>query len=77
MKTFAFAFGVLVAGLAVATPARADFAVVRFGDGFCKIWWNSADNPWGARWTKIAIALPDHEAAQAALDSAVAQGVCH
>ncbi len=76
MKTWVFAAGLLVAGLAVATPARADFAVVQFGDGFCKIWWDSADNPWGAGWTKIALGLPDYLTAQAALANARVQGVC-
>ena len=50
--------------------------MVQFGDGFCQIWWDSAGNPWGAGWTKIAVALPDHAAAQIALDNAVTQCAC-
>ena len=76
MNKLVFAIGLLFAGLAVSTPARADFAIVQFGDGFCRIWWDSAGNPWGPRWTKIAIGLPDYGAAQAALDSAIAQNLC-
>jgi hypothetical protein len=66
----------VIAGLAASTPARADFAVVRFADGFCKIWWDSADNPWGGDWTKIALGLPEYLTAQATLANARAQGTC-
>ena len=77
MKRWAFAAGMLAAGFVVAArPALADYAVIHFDDGSCKIWWDSADNPWGARWTKIAVALPDHMAAQAALDTAISQRIC-
>ena len=76
MNRLVFAVGLLIAGLAASTPARADFAVVRFGDGFCKIWWDSADNPWASGWTKIALGLPDYLTAQAALANARAQGTC-
>jgi hypothetical protein len=76
MNRFAFAVCLLIAGLAASTPARADFAVVRFGDGFCKIWSDSADNPWGTGWTKIALGLPDYLTAQAALAGAHARATC-
>lgn len=76
MKRLAFVLGVLAASFAASAPARADFAVVQFGDGSCRIWWDSADTPWGTNWTKIAIGLSDHVAAQAALDSAIAQSLC-
>jgi len=76
MNRLAFAVGLLIAGLAASTPARADFAVVRFGDGFCEIWWDSVDNPWGSGWTKITLGLPDDLTAQAALANARAQGTC-
>lgn len=77
MKRLALAAGFLAVIFAAATPARADYAVVQFGDGYCRIWWDSADTPWGARWTKIAVGLPDHMTAQAALDTAIAQRVCN
>lgn len=76
MKQLAFAVGLLAVGFVAATPARADYAVVQFGDGYCRIWWDSLDNPWGSRWSKIAIGLPDQLAAQAALDTEISQGVC-
>ncbi len=55
MKQLAFAVAVLAVGFTASTPARADYAVVRLDDGWCKIWWDSADNPWGVGWTKIAV----------------------
>jgi hypothetical protein len=76
MKRSVFAVGLLVAGLAMSTPARADFALVQFGDGDCRICWDSGDNPWGAGWTKVAVGLPDYQSAQTALSSAIAQSIC-
>ncbi len=76
MRRLAFAVGLLALGSVAATPARADFTVVRFETGHCQIWWDSADNPWGVGWTKIALGLPDYPAAWAALANAVAQRVC-
>jgi hypothetical protein len=58
------------------SPARADYALVRFEDGWCRIWWDSAGTPWGVGWTKIAIGMPDWLIASAALSNARAQGVC-
>ena len=75
MKRSAFALAVLAIGLAV-SPARADYALVRFEDGWCRIWWDSAGTPWGAGWTKIAIGMPDWLIASAALSTARSQGVC-
>jgi hypothetical protein len=78
MKRLIVAVGLLglVFTAVTAAPARADFAVIRFGDGTCKVWWDSADNPAGAGWTKIAIGLPDREMAWQALNAAAAQNVC-
>jgi hypothetical protein len=76
MKHLVFAVGLLAVGFAASTPARADFAVVQFGDGFCQIWWDSAGNPWGVGWAKVAIGLPDYALARATLDSAITQRVC-
>ena len=48
MKRLAFAVGVLALGFAAATPARADFAVVKFELGFCRIWWDTGTPSRGA-----------------------------
>jgi hypothetical protein len=76
MKRVTLAVGILAFGLAAATPARADYAVVQLRDGWCKIWWDSGATPWGVGWTKIAVGLPDWQAAEATLDGARSQGVC-
>lgn len=75
MKRLAFAIGVLALGFTAATPARADFAVVKFELGFCRIWWATSATPWGAGWTKVATA-PTWEAAWAAQSAAVKAGKC-
>jgi hypothetical protein len=75
MKQAIFALAILIIGLA-ASPARADFAVVRFEDGWCRIWWDSGGTPWGVGWTKIAFGMPDWLTASAALSTARAQGAC-
>jgi hypothetical protein len=76
MTQSALAIGLMAVALAAATPARADYAVVQFGDGSCRIWWDSADTPWGIGWTKLAVGLADHDVARAALDNAILQGAC-
>jgi hypothetical protein len=76
MKRLAFAAGILAVSLATSIPARADFAVVRMQDGWCQVWWNSRDTPWGDQWTKVAIGLPDWVTASEALDNARSEGVC-
>jgi hypothetical protein len=76
MKQLAFAVGLLAVAFTASTPARADYALVQFGDGYWRIWWDSTGTPWGTGWTKIAVGLPDHMAAEAALDAAIAQQVC-
>jgi hypothetical protein len=73
MKRLVFAFGVLALGFAASTPARADFSVVRFELGYCRIWWNTGINPIGAGWTRVAT-TPDFSSAWAAQDAAVKKG---
>ena len=48
MKHIAFAISALALGLAATTPARADFAVIKFKDtGACRAWYEHAAKPWG------------------------------
>jgi hypothetical protein len=75
MKRFAFAVGVATLGLAATVPARADYALVRWDDGYCRIWWEAGATPWGAGWTKVAIAS-DYSVAAVALNQAVQTGTC-
>jgi hypothetical protein len=75
MKQLLFAIAILLTVFSF-SPARADYALVRFEDGWCRIWWDSAGTPWGVGWTKIAIGLPDWLTADAALSTARSQGAC-
>jgi len=56
-------------------PGARRFSVVKFELGYCRIWWNSGATPWGAGWTKIAVA-PNFTGAWAAQDAAVKNGLC-
>lgn len=78
MNRSALAIGLLATalGFAGSLPARADFAVVQYRNGDCQIWWDSASNPWGDNWRKVAIGLPTWSAAEAALDAARSQDAC-
>jgi hypothetical protein len=42
MKKLAFAIGLMTLGLGAATPASADYAVVKFNSGFCRVWVDTA-----------------------------------
>ena len=77
MKPLIYAISLLALAVTASSTARADYALVQFGDGYCRIWWDSAETPWGVGWTKIVVGLPDQFAARAALDNALSQGVCH
>ena len=45
MKRLAFAIGLLAVGFCAATPASADFAVVKFKSGYCRVWNDTAAGP--------------------------------
>jgi hypothetical protein len=77
MKRVAFVAGVLALGFAASTPARADFAVVKFETGYCRIWWDSGANPPGTGWSKVAVKLADWPSAWAAQTKAVADKKCN
>jgi hypothetical protein len=74
MKRLAFVLGVVALGFAAAGPARADFSVIKFENGYCQIWWAGA-TPFGTGWSKVATA-PDFMAGCKALDDAVAKKTC-
>ncbi len=76
MKHLAFAVGVLALSFAACAPARADFAVVKFELGYCRIWWDTgAKLDWHGLRTIVATA-PTFEGAWAAQDAAVKKGTC-
>ena len=75
MKRLAFAVGVLALSFAASVPARADFAVMKFELGYCRIWWNTGAKPIGTGWSMVAKA-PTFEGAWAAQGAAVKKGKC-
>jgi len=86
MKRLAIAIGLLAIGFAAATPARADFAVVKFAtSGWCRVWTNTAVAPpdghfiwWHASWPHPHwyYRLPTWAAAEHKLHKAVAWHRC-
>ena len=59
MKRRAFAVGVLALGVVATAPAKADYAIVKFRSGYCRIWDHTAVAPpdghflwwrWGHHW---------------------------
>jgi hypothetical protein len=64
-------------GLLAATPAKADFSVIRWTSGWCQIWDNSVPTqPWPSDYTVVAAKLPNWSAAWAALHGAIASRKC-
>jgi hypothetical protein len=57
MKGLVFAIGAVALGCAAATPASADYAVVKFKDnGWCRAWYDHTAKPWGTSqvlWVKV------------------------
>jgi hypothetical protein len=45
MKRIAFAVTLLALGFGASVPAEADYAVVKFGSGFCRVWDYTAAGP--------------------------------
>jgi hypothetical protein len=45
-----FALGLLVLALVSAIPARADFAVIAFNSGYCRVWTDTAFGPQDGRY---------------------------
>lgn len=45
MKRLVLAIGVLAVAYGASAPARADYAVAKFADGWCRVWVDSANKP--------------------------------
>jgi len=45
MKRLALAIGVLALGFTATAPARADFAVAKFNNGACRVWYDASAKP--------------------------------
>jgi hypothetical protein len=64
MKRLAIALSVLAIGFTAATPASADFAVVKFKDKSCRAWAEHKAAPMGTGWKYLWVSLPTWQAAQ-------------
>jgi hypothetical protein len=84
MMRLALAFASLVVlGFIAAVPARADFAVITFNSGYCRIWTDTAFGPQDGRYLLFPSPWGWHyrfhhrEGAQTAMHRAVAWHRCH
>jgi hypothetical protein len=87
MKQLAFAIGLLVLSVPAASVAHADFAVVRFASGYCRVWGPPAAPAQDFQYLAVRRGWPPHvwwqhffivrANAVAALDQAIATGRCH
>jgi hypothetical protein len=82
MMRLAFAIGLLAVGFTAATPARADFAVVEFSSGYCRIWTDTIFGPEDGRylhfpWWSSHYRFHTFEEANMAMHWAVAHHRCH
>jgi len=60
MKQLAFAFGLVALSITAATEAQADFAVVRFGSGYCRVWTPPDAPPQDFQYLAFRRGSPDH-----------------
>ncbi|HEY1745168.1 MAG TPA: hypothetical protein VGG11_00165 [Xanthobacteraceae bacterium] len=87
MKQLAFALGLLTLSATAATQAHADFAVVRFHSGYCRVWGPPAAPPQDFQYLAFRRGWPPHiwwqhmfvarGAAEGALHEAIATHRCH
>jgi hypothetical protein len=86
MKQLAIALGVLTLSVTAITQAHADFAVVRFKSGYCRIWGPPAAPPQDFQYLAFRRGWPPHiwwqhmfavrAGAEAALHEAIATNRC-
>jgi hypothetical protein len=63
MSRWHLALCALAIAFVVSSPARADYTLVRWAWGDCKIWSSPPNNrPWGDDWTVLAWGLPTYDA---------------
>jgi hypothetical protein len=77
MSRWTLALCAAAIAIAAASPARADFQVIRWSWGDCKIWNNDTNRmPDGEGWIVLAWGLPSYESAWWALNAEAAKGQC-
>jgi hypothetical protein len=79
----AFVAGLMALGLVSTTPAHADFAVVKFASGYCRVYADTAFGPPDGRYLSFwspwgwMYRFPTWEKANMAMQRAVAHHRCH
>ena len=58
MKKILLAIGALALGLTATAPAHADFAIVKFNSGYCRIYDNTARGAAGRNVRLVCVGLP-------------------
>jgi hypothetical protein len=82
VKQLAFAIGLVTVSFYVAAPALADFAVIQFRSGYCRIWTDTAAGPQDGQFVLFRVhhhqfdRFHTREQADAALHWAVQRQVC-
>jgi hypothetical protein len=76
MSKIIFAIGILALGAAFSSAARADYAVVMFQDGTCRVWNESAAQPWHPGWKYHWVGLKSWEFAGTKKHYALAHHWC-
>lgn len=82
MKRLPFVLGILTVSFCVAPPALADFAVIHFSSGFCRIWTDTAFGPQDGQFVVFRVhhhqfdRFHTREPAERALRWAVSRHVC-
>jgi len=77
MSRWSFFLCAAAIALAIANPAHADFQVIRWSSGDCKIWNNDNNTmPNGDGWIVLAWGLANYESAWSALNTEISRGQC-
>jgi hypothetical protein len=76
MKRLALAIGIMALGLSASTVARADYAVVMFKDGYCRVWNDSSAAPVAPGWKYHWVGLKSWEFASTKKNYAIRHHWC-
>jgi len=73
-----WSLALIAAAIAFTTisPARADYNLVRWAWGDCKIWVNAGNMPWGDDWVVLAWNIPTYDLAWDVLRAEASRGNC-
>ena len=77
MSRWTLALCTAAIAIAVSSPVRADYNLVRWSSGDCQIWNNDNNRmPWGDGWVLLAWNMPSYDVAWQALRFEASKGNC-